>query len=252
MALFETLYAEVRSSRRGDAMIYLLLFFCLTQLALAARYVVYGAFEPWTYASTYLLIVAALFVYMRSKHVQQQEVHYVPPPVDGWSFLVKQHTFTNEKPLFFADERRGTIQRIFQKRWHYVVADTFGESFFLCLRVVIDDDVWCIQPVKKWALHDQHWHITCNDVPIAEAKTMINWQNTKKLTEMIVLQTAQHTYQSTASTLRETITLTKDDAQIGHVRRHHLLSSIHVFELPAHEREALLCALLHLYTFKQR
>ena len=232
-------------------MIYLLLFFVFMQLTVLARYIVYGAFEPMTYASTYLLIVAAFCIFMFSKRAAKKEAQFQPEGIAGWSCLIKQRSFANEKPLFFAEQQRGTIQRVFQKRWHAVIADTFGESFFLALRIVIDNNVWDITPVRTRKINNQQWHIVCNGVHVGEATTLINWQHTKKLTEAMALHLHNDTYTSTASTLQSTISLQHEDAVIGYVKRHHYFSQISVIDVPIDAQEAVICALLHLYTFKQ-
>lgn len=233
-------------------MLYFLLLFVLTQLALAARYVVYGAFEPLTYAATFLLLVAALIVYVLSKRMAQKELAYTPPPTDSWSFLVKQHTFLNEKPLFYRSERRGYVQRQFNSRFEYAFANIVGQTFFVTLHVQIDDDLFVLKPLKtKLFSVNNQWHVYKNDVPIGDVKTVITWAETKKLAEKLELSLHDTVYATSASTITDAITLLRDDVVIGKSKRHHLLSNIHTIAVEEAEIGALLCALLHIHYFKQ-
>lgn len=236
----------------GNSMLYFLLFFVLTQLALAARYIVYGAFEPLTYASTFLLPIAALATYVFSKRAQQQELTFTPPNVDSWSFLLKQHTFTNEKPLFYRNERRGYVQRYFQSRFEYILANIVGQTFFVSLRVQIDNDTWTMIPEKtKLLAANSSWRLYKNDELVGQAKTVITWAQTKKLEEKMELALLGETYVTSASTVTSTITLLHNDTTIGMSKRHHLLSNIHIIEADESTYGALLCALLHIHHFKQ-
>lgn len=231
--------------------IYFLLFFVLAQLALLARYIVFHTFEPLTYAATYLSLVAALFVYYWGKRCAKQEEQYVPPNIETWSFLVKQRTFTNDKLLFFGDELRGTVSQYFAKRAHYVASDIVGTSLFLSLRIVIDGHTWLITPASHSFAPNTTWLITKDDEPIGEAKTRITWKNTKRFTEMITLTIAGETYTTTASTITSGIAVQQHEAEIGTSNRHHLLSHIHVIDVPRDAEAAVIAAILHTYCFKQ-
>ncbi|MEE1130276.1 MAG: hypothetical protein UHX00_01465 [Caryophanon sp.] len=232
-------------------MIYFLLLFILTQLALLARCIVFHAFEPMTYAATYLLLVAALFVYYFGKRCAKQEAHYIPQSIDAWSFLIKQRTFTNDKPLFFGAELRGTISQHFAKRWHYVASDIFGTSLFLSLRIVIDGHTWLITPTSHWLAPNTTWRITKDDEQMGEANTRITWKNTKRFTEMITLTIAGDAYTTSASTMTSGISVQQHATHIGASKRHHLLSHIHVIDVPRDAEAAVIATILHTYCFKQ-
>lgn len=93
----------------------LIILFILVQLAILARYIVFGAFDIANYLVTYLLLVAAAFIYFYSKRLIKKEASYAPTNIASWSFLNRQRTFTIEKPLYKGDVKRGSIQRKFLK-----------------------------------------------------------------------------------------------------------------------------------------
>lgn len=231
--------------------IYFLLLFVLMQLTLLARYIVFDAFEPLTYAATYLSLVAALFVYYWSKRCAKQEEQYIPEGIHAWSFLVKQRAFVNDKSLFFGNEQRGTVSQQFAKRWHYAVADIFGPTMFLALRIVIDGHTWLITPTSHWLAPNTTWHITKDGEHVGEAQTRITWQNTKRFAEVITCTIEESTYITKASTMTSSITVHHDDMAIGTAKRHHMLSHIHVIDVPSDAPAAMIAATLHTYCFKQ-
>lgn len=111
-------------------MFQLLVLFILLQLAILFRYIIFDAFNPITYFSIYLLLIAALAVYIMGKYFAMKESAYEPKQISSWSYYNRQNIFPVEKPLFKGEINRGTIQRKFLKKWHYIIADIFGFRFF--------------------------------------------------------------------------------------------------------------------------
>ena len=232
-------------------MFQLMIIFILVQLAILARYLVFDAFELISYMSTYLFLIAAVFVYFVSKSFVKKELAYKPNNITSWSFLSRQRLFTNEKPLFKGDTQRGTIQRRFLKKWQYVVADFFNASFFLTLTIKIDEDRFDVIPVKKKLFTNQsYWTIYKNDEEIGSAKTVIDLKNTAKLKEVIELQLKVGIFSTAASTVTSQISLIHHNEQIGEMKRNHLISHVNIIDLNDDSPESLIALLLHSYYFK--
>ncbi len=232
-------------------MIQLITLFFLVQIAVLARYLVYGKFEPISYASTYLFLFASIFIYMLSKRFMRKELAYRPNNIDSWSFYNKQRIFNIEKPLFKGKEKRGSIQRIFLKKWHSIVADLISQSFFLALKIKIDQDMFEVKPVSgKWFSNQSYWTIFKNDLAIGDAKTVVDLKNTAKLKELIEVQLGERIYETAANTVTSEIKLLENNVQIGQLTRNHLISNVHTISVTEDSPEKIIALLLHAYHFK--
>lgn len=229
----------------------LIILFLLLQLAVLARYIVFDAFEPISYASTYLTLAAAIFTYFLGKNFQKKEVAYTPQQQDGWSFLNKQRVFSNKKPLYKNDEKKGYIFRTYIKKWHYFIADFFGESFFLALSIQIEEDNYELIPTtKKLFTNQSYWDVLLNGEKIGKAKTVIDLKNTAKLKEVIEMDLYDKTYQTAAATVSSKIKLIYQDEQVGMIERSALISQVNVLKVKEDQPQLLIPLILHEYYFK--
>lgn len=67
-------------------MIELILLFVLLLLTALVRYLVFGAFEPLSFAMLFLFPVAVLVIFIISKRFADKERSYQPKDIAGWSF----------------------------------------------------------------------------------------------------------------------------------------------------------------------
>ncbi|MER2107372.1 MAG: hypothetical protein ABS949_10585 [Solibacillus sp.] len=228
----------------------LLATFVLVQLAILARYVVYDAFDSLFYASTYLLLIAAVAIYFVSKCFVKKEIGYTPNETESWSFLNKQRMFTIEKPLYKGNVRRGSIQRIFVEKWHYIITDLLGSTFFLAFTLKLDEHTFDVIPASgKLFSNQSYWTIHKNGQPIGTAKTVVDLKNTAKLKEVILLQIGDIVYSTAASTVTSHITL-HNEQQIGEMKRSHLISSVNLLQVQDDTAEQMIALLLHAFHFK--
>uniref|UniRef100_UPI0035B52533 hypothetical protein n=1 Tax=Neobacillus sp. TaxID=2675273 RepID=UPI0035B52533 len=198
----------------------LLILFVLVQLAILARYVVYEAFDPISYGSTYIFLIAAFIIYFVSKSFTKKELQYEPRQISSWSFLNKQSVFTIEKPFYKGKVKRGTIQRRFLKKWHYLIADLLGSKFFLALTIKIDGVQFDIKPTKGKIFSKQdYWTIYKNGEIVGTAKTVVDIKNTVKLKEVIEFQIGENSYYTAAATVTSHISLIHKDEEIGEMKR---------------------------------
>lgn len=229
----------------------LIILFILVQFAILARYIVFGAFDIGNYLVTYLLLVAAAFIYFYSKHLIKKEASYEPTNIASWSFLTRQRTFTIEKPLYKGDVKRGSIQRKFLKKWQYIVADFFDASFFLALTIKVDDHIFEIIPVKEKLFSNQsYWAVYKDGQKIGAAKTIIDLKNTAKLKEVIEFKVNGEIYSTEASTITSSISLMHNNQRIGEMKRHHLFSDVNVMDIHDDSFDKMIPLILHAYHFK--
>lgn len=229
----------------------LIIMFILVQLAILARYLVYDAFDAISYVSTYLFLVAAVLLYFVSKRYVKKELAYTPNNIASWSFLNRQRIFTNEKPLYKGDVKRGSIQRKFLKKWQYIVADFFGATFFLALTVKIDDNIFELTPFSKKLLSNQsYWTINKNGQQIGSAKTVVDLKNTAKLKEVIEFQIGEDIYSTAASTVTSQISVLHNNQKIGEMKRGHLISNVNVIDVHDDSPEKIIALILHAFYFK--
>lgn len=232
-------------------MIQLITIFFLVQMAVLARYIVFEKFEPISYASTYLFLLAAIFLYTLSKVFMRKELEYRPNNIDSWSFFNKQRIFNIEKPLYKGQEKRGSIQRVFLKKWHSIVADLINQSFFLALKVKIDQNMFEVKPVKgKWLSNQSYWTICKNGIEIGHAKTVLDFKNTAKLKEVIEIQLAERTYKTVANTVTSEIKIYENDEQMGQMTKNQLISNVNTIAVAEDSPEKIIALLLHAYHFK--
>lgn len=236
-------------------MIKLIVLFILSQLVLLARYLIKGEFEPVTYGMTYLFLSAAILLYILGKHFIHKEESYIPSNIDDWSFYLRQNVFSNEKPLFKGDVKRGSFQRYFDKKLHYIVNKLIGDSFFLSFKLKIDENEYDIKSYNEKLFSNQsYWHIYKNGKQIGKAKTAVNLKNTVKLTEVIEAHFEDKTYSTAASTVTSSITLYEGNTQVGRYGRgndlSHLVKNIKVMQVQDDSPEQLMTLLIHALYFK--
>ena len=229
----------------------LIITFILVQLAILARYLVYDAFDAIFYVSTYLFLIATVFLYFVSKRFVKKELAYTPNNIASWSFLNRQRIFTNEKPLYKGDVKRGSIQRKFPKKWQYIAADIFGTNFFLALTIKIDENIFELTPFSEKLFSNQsYWTIYKNGQKIGSAKTVIDLKNTAKLKEVIELQISDEIYSTAASTVTSQISLVHNNQHIGEMKRNHLISNVNIIDLNYNSPDRIIALILHAYYFK--
>lgn len=228
-----------------------ILFFFLLQLTLLARYLVYGAFEPLTYVSTFLLPISGVVIHVISKKTVHKELNYQPKEVVGWSFYHLQRSVLNSKPLFKGQEQRGQIHRYFEKKWQHVIADIFGFNWYLALSIQIDQDTYTVRwnRVKRFS-QQEHWKIHKNGQQIGEARTLINLQNTAKLKEVIEFSFGDTIFISSATTVSSTISLSQNNELVGQMKRNHLVSNVQVLDVKEDSPEYLIALITHSFYFK--
>lgn len=232
-------------------MIQLILLFILTQLALLARYIVFDAFDPVVYASTFLFLPAAAFIYFFSRHKMKKERAFAPKDIQNWSFYTVQKVFKVAKPLYKGTEKRGYILRYYVKKWHYVVSDIIGASLFLAIHIEIDGHLYNIVPnSKKWRSVQSHWTIYKDDVEIGHAQTAVTLKNSAKLTEAIDITFGNESYTTSAKTVTSAISVLQQDKVVATMKRDHMVSNVHVLQADEDAPEALLALILHAYYFK--
>lgn len=231
----------------------LLILFLLSQLAILARYFVYEAFDPYVYASTFLFLVAAVVVYFVSKRNVKKEIEYVPTHISSWSFLHRQTVFTNEKPLYKGNVKRGSIQKKFLKKWHYLIADLFGSTFYLNVSIIIDDSCFeIVSADKKFISKESYWVIYKNGDKIGTAKTIYELKNVAKFKEMIKFEINGDTYYTTALTVSSHIRLLYQEKVIGEMKRNHIVSSVYVIDVNDETPERIIPFILHAFYFKNK
>ena len=233
------------------AIFQLLILFILVQLAILARYLVFDAFEPWAYASTFLFPIASVFLYFVSKNFKKKEENYAPTNITGWSYYPKQRIFLNEKPLYKNDKKRGFIQRYFLNKWQYLIADFISFNFYLSLKIEIDHITYLIIEEKPKLFSAQSYFIIYkNGTKIGTAKTVVNLKNSTKLKEVLQFTIQDETFETSASTITSGITLNKDNSKVGTLTRNHLISNVLVIDLQEERHEYLIALILHSFYFK--
>ena len=105
-------------------MIELLFLFVLLLLTVLARFLVFGAFEPLSFALIFLLPVSALAIFMISKRLSEKERSYQPKDTTGWSFCNIQKSLIIQKPLFKGKRAERICETVFSTEmaicfWRY-------------------------------------------------------------------------------------------------------------------------------------
>ncbi|SES01488.1 hypothetical protein SAMN04487944_11525 [Gracilibacillus ureilyticus] len=234
-------------------MIHLNLLFILILLTLLARYLVFDAFEPEIFAMTFLFPIASIILLVVCKRFAVKEREYQPDGITGWSFYNVQKMLLIQKPLFKGTEKRGYIDRYFEKKWQYAVSDIFGSNWYLSMKVQIDGDAFEVRWYRqKWFTQQERWRIYKNDEHVGEARTLINLKNTAKLKEALEVRFGEQSYISSASTVTSTINLTHNEESVGSLKRNHLVSGIQVIDTKEDKPEYILALILHSYYFKSK
>lgn len=236
-------------------MIKSIVLFILIQLALLARYLIKGEFEPFYYGMTYIFLFLPVVLYIFGKHFADKEQNYKPNNIEDWSFYTRQKVFSNEKPLFKGDVKRGSFHRYFSKKSHYLICELISESFFLSFKLKIDDDEYDIKSYSEKLFSNQsYWHIFKNGKQIGKAKTVVDLKNTAKLKEVIEATFGDITYTTAAPTVTSTIKLFDGNVQIGSFGRgdelSHLIKNIKVMKVQDDSPEQLISLLIHAFYFK--
>ncbi len=234
-------------------MIELLLLFVLLLLTSLARYIVFEAFEPLMFAMIFLLPVASLAIFIISKRLANKEHSFQPKDIEEWSFYNIQKSLMIKKPLFKGQEKRGYVKRYFPLKWQYALSDIFGFSWYLCLEIQIDYDIYTVHWFRgKWFSQQDQWEIYKNREQIGEASTLINLKNTTKLKEAIQFSIRDKTYTSSATTVTSNITLTHDNETVGTLKRNHIFSNVNVMDVHEDQPEYIVALLVHSYFFKNK
>lgn len=234
-------------------MIELNLLFVLLLLTVLARYIVFGAFEPLTFAIIFLFPVAALAIFIISKRFADKERSYQPKDITDWSFYNIQKSLMIQKPLFKGKDQKGYVKRYFPQKWQYAFGDVFGYNWYLSLEIQIDQDIYDVRWYReKWFTQQDQWKIYKNGEQIGEAQTMINLKNTAKLKEVIKYVFDDTSYISSASTVTPTISLTQNKELLGTIKRNHIISGVQGIKVEENHPEYLVALIVHSYYFKNR
>lgn len=229
--------------------------FILIQLTLLARYVIKGEFDSFYFGMSFVFLFLPVLLYIFGKYFADKEQNYVPKNIADWSFYTRQKVFSNEKPLYKGDVKRGYFQRYSPKKSHYIVNELISDSFFLSFKLTIDGDVYDIQSYSEKLFSNQsYWHIFKNAHQIGTAKTVVDLKNTAKLKEVIEAQFGDIIYTTAAPTVTSTIKLYEDGVQIGRFGRgdelSHLIKNIKVMQVQEDSPEQLITLMIHAFYFK--
>lgn len=234
-------------------MIELNLLFVLLLLTALFRYLVFGAFEPLSFAVIFLFPVTALAIFIISKKFAAKERSYQPKDIAGWSFYNIQKSLLIQKPLFKGKDQRGYVKRYFPQKWQYAFGDIFGFNWYLSLEIQIDQDIYNIRWYReKWFTNQDQWKIYKNEEQIGEAHTLINLKNTTRLKEAITYRFYDTSYTSSASTVTSTISLSHNEEVLGTLKPNHILSNVQVIDIQENRIEYIVALIVHSYYFKNK
>ncbi|MBY6053172.1 MAG: hypothetical protein ACQEXE_17605 [Bacillota bacterium] len=234
-----------------NRMIQLNIIFVLFILTLLARYWVFDAFEPAIFAAAFLFPAASIMIFFISKRLADRERAYQPKSKDDWSFYHIQKSLMVEKPLFKGQNLRGYVKRYFPQRWQYVLGDSFGLHWYLSFEVLIDQDLYDVRWYrKKWISQQDQWRIYKNGIQIGEAHTVITLKNAAKLKEAIEYRLHDVSYISSASSVMSAITLTRETAVLGGLKRSHIISGVQEINVEDNNPDYLVALIIHSFYFK--
>ncbi|KKI92075.1 hypothetical protein WQ54_11595 [Bacillus sp. SA1-12] len=234
-------------------MIELILLFVLLLLTALARYLVFGVFEPLSFAMIFLFPVAAFAIFIISKRFANKELSYQPKDIVGWSFYNIQKSLIIKKPLFEGNNQRGYIKRYFPKKWQYAFGDILGFNWYLCLEIQIDQDTYDVRWYReKWLTNQDQWKIYKNGKQIGGAHTLINLKNSSKLKEAIVFRFNDTECVSSASTMTSTISLSQNEELLGTLKRNHILSNVQIIDIQEQRLDYIVALIVHSYFFKNK
>ena len=153
--------------------------------------------------------------------------------------------------MFKNDKNRGFIQRFFQHRWQYLIADFISYNFYLSLKIKIDDTTYDIIEEKRSILSTQsYFNIYKNGEKIGKAETAVNLKNSAALKEVLQFTFLEEELETSASTITSGITLKKDNLFVGTLTKNHVISNILVMDIPEDCPENLIALILHSFYFK--
>lgn len=229
--------------------------FIAIQITLLVRYIVKDEVDTFYFTLSFSFLALPIIIYIFGKYFAHKEESYKPSNIEHWSFYTQQKVFSNKKPIYKGNEQRGYFQRYFLTKFHFLVNELLGDSFYLTFKLKIDEQEYDVQSASQKRLSNQsYWHIYKNGELIGQAKTVVDLKNTMKLTEVIEAQFGDVTYTTSASTMTSSISLQKDGQSIGRCGRDeqlsHLIKNIKVIELQNDEPEQLITLLLHAFYFK--
>ncbi|WP_226666293.1 hypothetical protein [Metabacillus litoralis] len=234
-------------------MIELLLLFVLLLFTALARYLVFDAFEPLSFAMIFLFPTAALVIFLISKKMADKERSYFPKDITGWSFYTIQKSLLIKKPLYEGTIHRGYIKRYFPNKWQYAFGDIFGCNWYLCLDIEIDQNKYDVRWYReKWLSNQDQWRIYKNGKQIGKAATQITLKNTSKLKEAITFKFNESEYTSSASTITSKISLADNEELYATLSPNNILSNVKVIESKQSNQEYIVALILHSYYFKDK
>ncbi|WP_042477622.1 tubby C-terminal domain-like protein [Bacillus ndiopicus] len=234
-------------------MYHLILLFILLQLAIFARFLIYGLFSVTAFASTFLFLTAALFIWLFSKKLIHKEQNYKPNNITSWSYYERQTTILSKKPLFKGDLKLGYIRRYFEKKWQHIVSDILGSNWYLALEVQINEENYLIRwNSKNRLLIQEHWTIYKNGMEIGRAHTLNTMKNTVKLKEVIEFTIEGKTFTTSAASMSSAITLQDKQSTLGTMKRNHIISNVHLLDAQEDCSEYLVALITHAYYFKRK
>lgn len=201
----------------------------------------------------FLLPIAAVVMFLISKKLADKERSYFPKDIAGWSFYSLQKSLLIKKPLYEATVKRGYIKRYFPQKWQYVFGDIFGDNWYLCLDIEIDQNKYDVRWYREKRLSNQdQWKIYKNGKQIGNATTQINVTNTTKLKEAITYKFNEIEYTSSASTLTSKISLTNNEELYATLKQNNLMSNVKVIDSKQSNQEHIVALILHSYYFKNK
>lgn len=234
-----------------NIMIQLNIIFVLFILTFLARYLVLDAFEPAMFASAFLFPAASIVIFFISKRLADRERAYQPKSKEEWSFYHIQKSLMIEKPLFKGQNLRGYVKRYFPQRWQYALGDSFGLDWYLSFEVRIDQNLYDVRWYrKKWISQQDQWRIYKNGIQIGEAHTVINLKNAAKLKEAIEFRLHDVSYIPSASSVMSAITLTRETAVLGGLKRSHIISGVQEINVEDNNPDYLVALIIHSFYFK--
>ncbi|MEW4328777.1 hypothetical protein Q0N12_19160 [Rossellomorea marisflavi] len=232
-------------------MIQLLFYFVMVMVVALFRYLVFDAFDPELLGAAFLFPVAALILYVLTKHIEKKEQAYVPKDVKGWSFYHLQRSFAVPKPLFKGDQKRGYLKRYYENKRRFLLGEMVSSNWYVSMEIKIDEELYQVKWYREHRFSMQeHWEIVRGGGPIGKAKTLVNSKRVGKRKQVIELQIGERTLQTITNPVTSIISVTSGTESIGTLKRNHDVSNVSVMEVGTGDHEALVALILHHFYFK--
>ncbi|MEC1177785.1 hypothetical protein P9B03_04750 [Metasolibacillus meyeri] len=133
------------------------------------------------------------------------------------------------------------------------MANILGVNWYLAFDIQIDEDNYLVRwHAKNRLLIQEHWTIYKNGVAIGEACTSINIKNSAQLKEVIEFIVENEKFTSSAATISSAITVQNNQGIIGTMKRNHLISNVHVFDIQEERPVYIIALMMHAYYFKSK